>query len=417
MAAGLGKGYWLLWSSSVLANLGDGMRLVALPLLAYSISEDPLDISLVTLFSFLPGMVLGPLVGVLVDRFDRRRVVALADALRSLPILLFALVVCAGEVRLLHVYVLAAVLPVLELLEDSAARPLMAELLPERALERGNARLGSARMVAQDVLGSPAAGFLMAVSASLPFFVNGATFVGATILVLLVKRRPRSAGGDVSPAAGNGVRGKSVRAELSEGFAIIRGTPLLRAIALTSAVVNFVHVAGFSLLVVYAKENLHLRNEEYAFLFTAMVAGGVLSGWLVPRLTSRWGTRRTMVAALTALGLARGGLGSAVGLYSSLTAFFAMGAAMFTYNVAVTSYQQRVTPTAHLGRVYATTQAVSSGAVVIAALAGGALAQFTGVRAVMLTGGLAIVVSALICGWATRRETGHRSALSHTGIS
>ncbi|MEV7676231.1 MFS transporter [Streptomyces sp. NPDC088752] len=415
MAAGLGKGYWLLWSSSVLANLGDGMRLVALPLLAYSISDDPLDVSLVTLFSFLPGMVLGPLVGVLVDRFDRRRVVALADALRSLPVLLFAVAVCAGEIRLLHVYVLAAVLPVLELLEDSAARPLMAELLPESELERGNARLGSARMVAQDVLGSPAAGFLMAVSASLPFFVNGATFVGATILVLLVKR-PRPAAGDASPAAVNGVRGKSVREELSEGFAIIRGTPLLRAIALTSAVVNFVHVAGFSLLVVYAKEDLHLRDQEYAFLFTAMVAGGVLSGWLVPRLTSRWGTRRTMVAALTALGLARGGLGSAVGLYSSLGAFFAMGAAMFTYNVAVTSYQQRVTPTAHLGRVYATTQAVSSGAVVIAALVGGALAQFTGVRAVMLAGGMAIVASALTCGWATRRETGHPSALSPTGI-
>ncbi|MFF1447837.1 MFS transporter [Streptomyces sp. NPDC058274] len=408
MAAGLGKRFWFLWSSSTVANLGDGMRLVALPLLAYSVSDNPVDITLVAVFASLPGLLLGPLAGVAVDRFDRRRVIAIANALRTIPILVFACLVHAGKIELSYIYALAILLPVFEVFVDSAAPPLMSELLPEHLLEKGNSRIFIARMVSQDVLGSPVAGFLIGVSASLPFFVNGATFAGATILILLLRGPAPSPGPGAGVAAGTRTQkarsGISVIGrDLKEGFAAIWHTPLLRAITLTSAVLNFVLLAGSALLVVYAKEDLGLGDEQYALLFTSAAVGSALGGWAAPHIVARLGTSPTMVWALVAIGASRAGFGLAQGFWSALASFFAIGIATFVYNVAVASYLQRVTPNSLIGRVYATSQAASYGAAVIAALTAGGLTQVTSVRSIMLIGGLAAVGCGIACWWTTSR--------------
>ncbi|MEV5882438.1 MFS transporter [Streptomyces sp. NPDC052020] len=407
----LGKRYWTLWSSATLANLGDGMRIVALPLIAYSVSDDPVDITLIAVFAALPGLLVGPLAGVMVDRLDRRGVIAVAHGLRALLVLAFALLVQDGETDLLSVYALAVLLPLLEVFADSAAQPLLAELLPERLLERGNSRLFIARMLAQDVLGSPVAGFLIGVSASLPFLANGATFAGAMVLVLMVRgpaapvtgrpgARPRIRTGTIRSAA------SGVGRDLREGVAAIWHTPLVRAIALTSAALNFVLLTGSALLVVYAKQDLRLTDEEYALLFTAAAVGSALGGWVAPRVAARLGTGPTMVLSLVGVGMSRAAFGLAPGLWLALGSFFAIGAATFVYNVAVTSYLQRVTPHALIGRVYATTQAASYGAALLAALTAGVLAQVTSVRTIMLAGGIAAIGCGIACRWTTPRERG-----------
>ncbi|MFI6764183.1 MFS transporter [Streptomyces sp. NPDC050355] len=404
---GLGKPYWFLWASSTIANLGDGMRLVALPLLAYSVSNNPLDITFIMVFASLPGLLIGPLAGVVVDRFDRRRVIAVGNVMRTVPVLVFACLVQLGELRLSYIYALAVLLPVFEVFVDSATRPLMSELLPENLLEKGNSRMFIARMVSQDMLGSPVSGFLVGVSASMPFFVNGTTYIGATIMVLMLRSPVAVRSGETprEPATGRaekvrtgvGAGISSIGRDLAEGFATIRRLPLLRAMALTSAALNFVLLTGSSLLVVYAKEDLGLTDEQFAFLFTTAAVGSALGGSAAPRIVARFGTGRTLVWGLVAIGASRAGFGLAHEFWSALVSFFAIGAATFVYNVAVASYLQRVTPNALIGRVYATTQAVSYGAAVAAALTAGGLAQITGIRNIMLIGGLAAAGCGLLC--------------------
>ncbi|WP_181140778.1 MFS transporter [Streptomyces sp. Ru62] len=415
MVVGLGRQYWILWSSSTLANLGDGLRLVALPLIAYSVSDDAVDITLIAVFAALPGLLVGPLAGVVVDRLDRRRVIAVAHALRTLLVLAFALLVQAGRTDLAFVYALAVLLPLFEVFADSAAQPLLSELLPERLLEKGNARLFVARMLAQDVLGSPAAGLLIGVSASLPFFANGATFAGAMVLVLMLRAPARPVEGrpGVEPSTrAGGLRSavSGIGRDMREGLAAVWRTPLVRAIALTSAVLNFVLLTGSALLVVYAKQDLRLTDEEYALLFTAAAVGSALGGWAAPYIAGRLGTGPTMVLSLVAAGLSRAGFGLARGLWVALGTFFAIGAATFVYNVAVASYLQRVTPNALIGRVYATTQAASYGAAVLAALTAGGLAQVTSPRTIMLAGGIAAIGCGIACWWTTPRDDGARDA-------
>jgi MFS family permease len=70
----LGSGYRRLWTATAVSSLGDGVYFTALPLLAASLTRDPVAVSLVTLATTLPNLLLTLTAGVLVDRWDRRRV-------------------------------------------------------------------------------------------------------------------------------------------------------------------------------------------------------------------------------------------------------------------------------------------------------------------------------------------------------
>jgi hypothetical protein len=102
--------FWLLWSASTATNLGDGMRLVALPLLATSVTTDVRQIALVTVAAFAPLLLFCPFVGVLIDRTDRRTAIAVAHLTRAVVLLLGLAALIAIDRVTLGWVVLAAVL-------------------------------------------------------------------------------------------------------------------------------------------------------------------------------------------------------------------------------------------------------------------------------------------------------------------
>ena len=97
---GLGGLYWRLWSASSASALGDGLRRVALPLLAVHLTTDPRLVALVAAAGTVPWLVFGLPIGALVDRFDRRRTMAAVDLLRTLTVALLAVAVAAGALSI-----------------------------------------------------------------------------------------------------------------------------------------------------------------------------------------------------------------------------------------------------------------------------------------------------------------------------
>src|SRR3954453_2185344 len=80
----LSGAYWRLWTASTISNLGDGVFLVALPLMAARLTRNPVSISLVGAFAGLPWLLLSLPIGAIVDRADRRRLLIRADTVRCL---------------------------------------------------------------------------------------------------------------------------------------------------------------------------------------------------------------------------------------------------------------------------------------------------------------------------------------------
>lgn len=402
----LGSGYWMLLFSATVSSFGDGLRLVAMPLLALSLTGSAVDISLIMVIAALPGLLAGPLIGVLVDRHDRRRILAAANIVRAGLVLGFALAVLSGEVALWQIYLMTAALSVAELFAESATFAMISVPVPPELLDKANSRFFSVRMLTQQVLGSPVAGALFGISVCAPFFTESGLFLAAGLLSLLIPvlKHPGRVAAPTAPS-GSGLTSSSMISQLREGLAIIRRTPLLRTIVVSEVVLNFCMLIVTALTVVYAKQTLRLTNSQYALLFTAAAVGSALGGLLVPMLVRRLGVEWTMALTLLLAGLSRLAFGLATGPWLAVTAFFTCGAAIFIWDVVAASYQQRVTPNDLQGRLHATVYAGSYGAAVLAAVTGGLLSELIGVRGVVLVGAVAVL---LIGGFWLRLALGER---------
>lgn len=132
----------------------------------------------------------------------------------------------------------------------------------------------------QGMIAGPLGGFLFVVAASVPFFVNAGTYAASAILIGLIAGRYRWSP-DIAPdsAAGGGRRrrARSVRAEVAEGFRWLAGQRVLRTMAILIGLLNLTLTASEAVLVLLARDRLHLGSVGYGLLFTAMAAAAASS--------------------------------------------------------------------------------------------------------------------------------------------
>ncbi len=211
---GLGGNYFKLFGASAISNLGDGIGVIAYPWLASAITRNPLLIALVAVVQRLPWLLFSLPAGVITDRHDRRRLMVGANALRAVITLAVAVVVLARQDALpgpdavadaaaiistdaaLYLLVLAAtlLLGMSEVIYDNSAQTFMPAIVRSDDLERANGRLWSIEQVANTFVGPPLAALLIAVTFSLPFFVDAATFAISAALISLIRVAPRPTG-------------------------------------------------------------------------------------------------------------------------------------------------------------------------------------------------------------------------------
>ena len=163
------RDFGLLWAGGLISETGDWFLLVGLPVWVLQVTGSSLVTATVFLVGLLPGLVVGPLAGVLVDRWDRRRTlvaVSLAQAAFLLPLL-----AVDGRDRLWIVYLVMAVEASLAQLNDPARNALVPSLVSKADLVGANALIGLNSNLAR-LVGSPLGGILVEV-AGLPGLVIG----------------------------------------------------------------------------------------------------------------------------------------------------------------------------------------------------------------------------------------------------
>src|SRR4051794_2155654 len=175
----LGREYHRLWGAAAVSNLGDGVFLAALPLLAASLSDDPLTVSSVTAALALPWLILALISGALVDRWNRLVVMARVDLARGVLMVVLAGLVVEGLASIPLLVVFAFLLGAAETLFDTAALAALPSLVAstDDQLHRANGRLEGVRTVATEFLGPPLGGALFAASPALPVLADAASFL------------------------------------------------------------------------------------------------------------------------------------------------------------------------------------------------------------------------------------------------
>jgi MFS family permease len=364
-AGGSGLGFARLWAAVGVSNLGDGVASAALPLLAAALTQDPMLVAGLAVAQQVPWLLFALPAGVIVDRSDRRRLMWRTDALRALAVAALAVLVAVGQGSLALLYAIAFALGVAETLFDTAYRSLVPSLVGKGDLERANARLYGAEIVANRFAGPPLGGLLFTAAASAPLFLDAGSFLLAAVAVFAIAGRFRPAGADVAATP--------MRAAVGEGIRWLAGHRLLRSLAVVVSVWHLVWGAGSAILVLYAQELLELGSAGFGVLLAAGAVGSVLGTVLTSRLAGSVGRRRVLVGAVAVAAAAQLGLALTSNPVVAGVALAVSGMSAVVWNVITVALRQRLTPDALLGRVNSAYRFAAIGAVALGAALGGAL--------------------------------------------
>ena len=391
----LGAPFWRFWTASALANVGDGIRLAAFPLLAASLTPNPLSVAMVVAAQSLPWLVTGLAAGVLADRRPPRTLVAGADLGRVLVLGLLVVAVAGEWATVGLVAVCAFLLGVGETVRDTAAQTAIPRLVPSLLLERANGRLVAAEVVGNEFLGPPLGSALFVAGAALPFMVNGASLALAVMLVVslplsLVGTPPATEGQSETP---RGVRG---------GIAWLARHRLLRTLVVVTAAVVAADSAWYAILVLYTRDVLEVGAEGFGMLLATGALGGVLGSVIADRVI---GGRRHRVVLGVSIAVTTGVppvLLVAPHVWAAVVVVVATSGAFAVFNVAALSMRHRLVPDGLVGRVTAATRTVVYGAGAAGAVGGGAVAAASGLHAPFAACGVVAVV-ATVAWWCVSR--------------
>jgi MFS family permease len=269
----LGPNYRKLWASSAAANLADGIFLVALPLIAVSLTTSPALVAGVTLAGRLPWLVFVLIAGALADRLDRRITMRNVQLMRVVVLAALALLAIAGQLSLPILYVAAFILGVGETLFDTAAQSLMPSLVPRDLLNIANGRLYAVEWVMNQFIGPPLGGALVAISVPLALTGSVVAYGLAAVGLALIVGRFRAE--SVGPRP-------SMLAEIREGLAYLLGNRVLRTLAFMVGISNLASSAVFAVLVLYVVAPGPMGLDELGFgvLLTGFAVGAILGTFL-----------------------------------------------------------------------------------------------------------------------------------------
>ncbi len=382
----MGSRYWRVWCATTASNLGDGLTLVAMPLLAAAFTRDPLTIAGIGVFTPLAKIAVSLGGGVVVDRGDRRRLMIVADVVRFATVAIFAVLVASDDVSFPVVYAVVFVLGVGEFLYDTSATAVIRDVVPSERLTTANGWLYAAEDGAQDLVGPPIGAALFAATAWLPFVADAGSFALAALFVFSLRGRYRAVRGPVT----------TVRKELREGFQFVRRTPFFRSSAVVWFTLGFTLGATLATLVLFVVQTLGNGEIGYATIITTGAVGIVLGNLFTARLEKRLRVEGVFVLAIVGSGAALVGTGAAPSLAVAAVAQALWGIGFALANTQMVSVRQRLVPDALLGRVTGVFGLLSAVGMVIGALVGGALTEGGGPRVPILFAGLVTMAVGLL---------------------
>jgi MFS family permease len=387
-----------LWAASTASALGSGLAIIAAPLYVAARTSSPLLVSATTGVSWLPWLLFALPGGVLVDRVDRRRLMVAIDWARVAAMGVLAVALLAGRADIALMDAVLFVINAGEVVFRSASQAMTPSVVPRASLERANGWLVGGTTVMQGMIAGPFGGFLFVVAVYVPFFVNAGTYAASAVLVGLVAGTYRASAGTSRTSTGSADAGgerRSVRAELAEGFRWLFRQRMLRTMAVLIGLLNLTLTAATAVLVLLARERLHLGAVGYGALFSCEAVGAVLGSVagdrLIRRVTATWTIR---IGLLVEAGLHLT-LATTRSPYLAGFMMFAFGIHAALWSIVGSSLRQRLTPPEMLGRVGSTNLFIAAGGNCAGALLGGVAAARFGITAPFWAGfAAAVLVSA-----------------------
>lgn len=388
-----------LFASTAVSMVGQGAVFAAVPLLAASLTPDPLWVSLATAATYAAWLVVGLPVGALVDRWPLRPTMVVADVVRAVLLLVLLVATRTGAASMPLLVGVVFLMAAAGCFFDPAAQAALPAVVgrSETKLAKANGRFWSIDTFGRSLVGPPLGAVLFGISSSVPFGLGVVTFVASALLLTGLPSGERRH--DDAPVG--------VWASMTDGLRFVASHSRLRLLVLAMGAFNFGYNLAFSTFVLFALDRLGLSATGYGFLVAAPAVGGIIGGFLSPKLQGRTSPPGAYVACLAGQAVVWAVIAVNGTPVVAFVLMVVLGLASNAVTVLGGTARQLLTPDSYLGRVSAATRVVGIGAGAVGAAVGGSLAGSFNLSTPLLAAALWLVVAAaaLLPGVASWRRT------------
>lgn len=392
--------FFTIWGGQALSLLGSQIVQFALIWYLTETTGSATVLAMSTLVAFLPAVFLGPFVGALVDRWNRRAVMFFADSAIALATLVLALLFALGQANVVTVMVLLFVRAVAEGFHEPAMTASTSLMVPDEHLTRV-AGINQVMQGGLAIVSAPLGALLiqlMTVQSVLMIDVGTALFAIVPLLFISVPQPERKTGAEA--------QSNSYWSDFRAGLRYLLGWRSLLLLSMLVTVVNLVMAPVGALFPILVTDHFGGGAAELGWLQSAfgvgLIGGGLLLGI--------WGgfERRiyTSLAGLAGLGLVYVGLGfvPSSGIWLAIGLSIVGGLLIPLVNGPVQAILQATVDPEMQGRVFTLIRSVGRGMIPLGLLIAGPFADTYGVTRWYILAGAICVVMALI-GFATPAVT------------
>ena len=356
------RDFVLLQAGQLLSTFGSSMSTLAYPLLALAVTHSPAKAGYVGAVIFVPLVAFNLVAGVAADRFERRRLMIVADVVGATTLGTLAALVFLHHVTLGLILVAAFVDSTASIFYNAASRGAFRSVVPTEQLPTAASTV-QARSAIVRLSGPPVSGALFGLARSLPFLADAVSYAFSTGSVLLMRTQFQE--------AREGRTTTTLRLQFAEGIAYFARIPFLRATIAMIAVSNFT-VAGVQLGVIVLAKRDGLSSAAIGG-FVAFVGATTLLGSLASPLFRRVLSLNTIMLSELWAALAYVAFFVWPNVYVLAGAFAVQAFCFPNTDSAVAAYSYALIPDRLIGRAMAASNTLRAVAAPLGPLAAGLL--------------------------------------------
>lgn len=363
-------GFARMWLAQLVSTIGDSFTMIAAGIYIYRLTGSSLQVGLMLMATSIPTLLIGMLAGVFVDRYDRKRIMVVADFSRAALVALIPVLVTQHVAWLYVIVMLVSAI-------GTFFHPAYDSVVPEMASDEELAAANS--MIAISSFGSTAVGFaasglLAAYSIELAFYIDSLSFVVSGLLLLGLKVAPLAVEGKTDARA--------VVDNLRSGVQYVFQTPILRSLLAVGLIYAFFVGMGNTLLLPFATTELKATEFEYGLQEGLTSIGFVVGSLGLARYFDRWREGVWMILSLLGMAVTYLLYAFATSIPMAIVIITISGVMNAPYGIARRTVMQRNTDRDIRGRVGGAFMTLNH-VMMLAGMAAAGLADLYGARMMM----------------------------------
>jgi MFS family permease len=381
------RNYKLFFSGQSVSMIGTWMTRIATSWLVYRLTGSALLLGVVGFAGQIPSFIFAPFAGVLVDRWNRHRLLVATQVLAMLQSLALAVLALTGLIKIWHVIALSIFQGVINAFDMPARQAFVVEMVERREDLPNAIALNSSMVNAARLLGPSIGGVVIAaVGEGWCFMIDGVSYLAVIASLLAMK---------ITPRANRAKKGVNMLAQLREGWRYAAGFAPIRKVLMLLALVSLVGMPYTVLMPVFANEILHGGPNTLGLLMAASGVGALCGAMFLAARRSVLGLGKYIPLTAAAFGSGLIAFSFSRVIWLSLPLMVVTGLGFMVQMAASNTVLQTIVEEDKRGRVMSFYTMAFMGTAPFGSLLAGSLAERIGAPRTLMFGGMGCIAGAI----------------------